>query len=194
LKLKLASVRAYKSKLINIMQQKNLYLSTFMSMQGEMTAIADDHQLYLLKFSDSLNLNARLPKLQNYIKQNINIIKQDNSIINLTESEISHYFKGNLSQFSIPLGMLGTPYQQTVWQKLINIPYGETISYATLAKNIGNPKAFRAVANANSKNNIVIIIPCHRVISSDGNLGGYSDKIVRKKYLINHEKTTILSN
>lgn len=174
------------------MPSRSLYLHSFSTIQGEITALADDKQLFLLKFNDSLTLETRLSRLQSYLDQNIHIIKQSNNIIKLTAQEITQYFNGKLQRFSVPLGLLGTSYQQTVWQMLMQIPYGETISYAKLAQNIGNNKACRAVANANSKNNIVIMIPCHRVISSNGNLGGYSDKIVRKKYLIQHEKTNII--
>ena len=83
---------------------------------------------------------------------------------------------------------LGTPFQQSVWRALQQIPYGQTISYAQLAQNIGKPTAYRAVANANGKNPLSIIIPCHRVVASDGSLGGYTGGLDKKRILLSIEK------
>lgn len=95
------------------------------------------------------------------------------------------YFMGELQAFDLPLDIsLGTEFQQQVWRALQDIPYGETISYATLAKEIGNPKGYRAVAQANGRNPFSIIIPCHRVIASDGKLGGYTGGLDNKEYLL----------
>lgn len=105
--------------------------------------------------------------------------------------EFAGYFAGNLQCFSIPLNMQGTPFQIAVWQALLNIPYGETISYKMLALNIDNPKAVRAVGSANGKNPLPIIIPCHRVIQSDQTLGGYSGGLATKVNLLKLEGLTI---
>ena len=95
------------------------------------------------------------------------------------------YFMGELQAFYLPLDIsIGTEFQQQVWQALQDIPYGETISYATLARNVDNPKGYRAVANANGRNPFSIIIPCHRVIASDGKLGGYTGGLDNKEYLL----------
>lgn len=103
--------------------------------------------------------------------------------------ELDEYFDGKRTHFDVALDLSsGTAFQQQVWQALLNIPYGQTISYATLAKNIGKPTAFRACANANGKNPISLIIPCHRVIASDGGLGGYTGGIEIKKTLLKHEQ------
>lgn len=104
--------------------------------------------------------------------------------------EFTGYFAGNLQCFSLPLNMQGTPFQMAVWQALLNIPYGETISYKTLALNIDNPKAVRAVGSANGKNPLPIIIPCHRVIQSDQTLGGYSGGLTTKVNLLKLEGLT----
>lgn len=102
--------------------------------------------------------------------------------------QLEEYFKGDRQAFDLALDLsLGTPFQQQVWQALQDINYGQTISYATLARNVDNPKGFRAVANANSKNPFSIIIPCHRVISSDGKLGGYTGGLDKKEYLLGLE-------
>ena len=101
------------------------------------------------------------------------------------------YFMGELQAFDLPLDIsIGTEFQQQVWQALQDIPYGETISYATLARNVDNPKGYRAVANANGKNPFSIIIPCHRVIASDGKLGGYTGGLDNKEYLLAIEGVT----
>ena len=100
-------------------------------------------------------------------------------------AQLTAYFKGELQAFDLPIDMsLGTKFQQQVWCALQDINHGETISYATLAKRVNNPKGFRAVANANSKNPFSIIVPCHRVIASDGKLGGYTGGLDKKAYLL----------
>lgn len=99
--------------------------------------------------------------------------------------QVDEYAHEERTSFDLPLDLsLGTPFQQRVWRELQKIKLGETISYATLATRISNPKAFRAVANANSKNPFTLIIPCHRVIASDGKLGGYTGGLDKKEYLL----------
>ncbi|MEN2751123.1 methylated-DNA--[protein]-cysteine S-methyltransferase [Psychrobacter sp. FBL11] len=102
--------------------------------------------------------------------------------------QLNEYADGRRNAFDLPLDIsLGTEFQQQVWQALQGINHGETISYATLAKRVGNPKGFRAVANANGKNPFSIIVPCHRVIASDGKLGGYTGGLDKKRYLLELE-------
>ena len=99
------------------------------------------------------------------------------------------YFKGDLKRFDFPLDLsLGTPFQQKVWKILTTIPYGKTRSYKWIASAIHNPKASRAVGNANGKNPLAILIPCHRVIRENGELGGYAGGISIKRFLLNLEK------
>ena len=106
-----------------------------------------------------------------------------------TITQLEQYFAGKRHQFDIALDLsLGTPFQQSVWRALQQIPYGQTISYAQLAQNIGKPTAYRAVANANGKNPFSIIIPCHRVVASDGSLGGYTGGLDKKRTLLSIEK------
>ena len=104
------------------------------------------------------------------------------------ETELREYFAKKRQVFSIPLSPSGTAFQTSVWATLCTIPYGLTLSYADEAKRFGNPKATRAVANANGKNPISILIPCHRVISSNGSIGGYSGGLWRKEFLLSLEK------
>ena len=107
-------------------------------------------------------------------------------IINCVE-QLIQYFNGQRRIFELPLNQPGTAFQQTVWSELVQIPFGKTISYLDLAKRTGDTKATRAVANANGKNNIAIIIPCHRVIGSNQTLVGYAGGLWRKKWLLELE-------
>jgi methylated-DNA-[protein]-cysteine S-methyltransferase len=103
--------------------------------------------------------------------------------------QLDEYFKGSRKRFSLKLLLRGTPFQRLVWQQLKEIPYGKLASYGDVARAIGKQKAYRAVGNANNKNPIAIIIPCHRVIGSDGKLVGYGSGLWRKEWLLNHEKS-----
>lgn len=102
-------------------------------------------------------------------------------------TQLEEYFKGSRQQFQIKLNPEGTKFQKRVWNELLKIPYGKTISYLELTKKLGDAKAIRAVANANGKNPVWIIIPCHRVIGSNGSLTGYAGGLHRKKWLLDHE-------
>ncbi len=101
--------------------------------------------------------------------------------------QLIQYFQGESRLFTLPLNQPGTPFQQGVWSELLQIPYGKTISYLELARRTGDTKATRAVANANGKNNIAIIVPCHRVIGSNRELVGYGGGLWRKKWLLELE-------
>lgn len=101
--------------------------------------------------------------------------------------QLIQYFQGERRIFELPVHQQGTAFQQEVWSELVRIPYGRTISYLELAKRIGDIKATRAVASANGKNNVCIIVPCHRVVGSNNNLVGYSGGLHRKKYLLDLE-------
>ncbi|WP_397364284.1 methylated-DNA--[protein]-cysteine S-methyltransferase [Olleya sp. R77988] len=101
--------------------------------------------------------------------------------------QLNEYFEGKREQFSLKLNPQGTIFQKHVWEELQNIPYGKTTSYLSLSKKLGDVKAIRAVANANGKNPLWIIIPCHRVIGSDGSLTGYASGLHRKQWLLEHE-------
>jgi methylated-DNA-[protein]-cysteine S-methyltransferase len=103
-------------------------------------------------------------------------------------SQLKKYLKGELKRFRCPLDLEGTPFQKRVWSALMKIPYGQTRSYKDVAKAIGHPKAFRAVGNANGSNPIPLIVPCHRVIESNGGLGGYGQGLELKKRLLAFEK------
>ena len=102
-------------------------------------------------------------------------------------TQLEEYFAGNRKEFDLKLNPQGTVFQQSVWKELLNISFGKSRTYLQQTKQIGDPKAIRAVASANGKNPIWIIVPCHRVIGSDGSLTGYASGIWRKKWLLEHE-------
>lgn len=102
-------------------------------------------------------------------------------------SQLGDYFDGKRKDFNFKLNPKGTDFQQKVWQELLNIPFGKTISYLDLSKKLGDVKAIRAVASANGKNPLWIVVPCHRVIGTDGSLTGYAGGLWRKKWLLEHE-------
>ncbi|MBE2273288.1 MAG: bifunctional transcriptional activator/DNA repair protein Ada [Flavobacteriales bacterium] len=157
---------------------------------GTMIACADDNGICMLEFSDRKALPTELKEISKYF--NANIIQGENPHFKVLEEELEEYFKGKRKDFTVPLSPVGTAFQKNVWEVLRKIPYGTTRSYQEQAKILGNPKAVRAVANANGLNKISIIIPCHRVIGSDGKLTGYGGGIWRKQKLLELEKAILL--
>ena len=119
-------------------------------------------------------------------KQKVKLTKS--KIIVQAMSELEEYFLGKRRVFDLPLDLIGTPFQKSVWKQLQKIPYGKTLSYKEIARKIRNPKAVRAVGTANARNPLCVIVPCHRVISADGSLGGYSGGVKKKKTLLNLEQ------
>jgi len=146
---------------------------------GDMTAIANDHHLVFLEFNDSKNFEQKLTKL----KRQCDIVKttSGNAIITM-------HFNGQLHNFKTPIQMIGTDFQQATWKELCAISYGQTRSYKNQAISMNKPTAIRAVANANGMNQIAILIPCHRIIGSNGALTGYAGGVERKEWLIDHEQ------
>lgn len=106
-------------------------------------------------------------------------------------SQLQEYFEGKRTDFTFKLNPKGTDFQQKVWQELLNIPFGRTMSYMDLSKKLGDIKAIRAVASANGKNPLWIVVPCHRVIGTDASLTGYAGGLWRKKWLLEHENPTL---
>lgn len=151
-----------------------------------MLAISDDTALYLLEFMDRKGLEQELDRLKKRTQSEL--IPARATPIVAIEQELIAYFKGTLKHFKTPLHLQGSPFQQDAWKALMLIPYGETRSYKEQATAIGKPSAYRAVANANGANQIAIVIPCHRIINLNGNLGGYGGGIAKKQWLIDHEK------
>jgi methylated-DNA-[protein]-cysteine S-methyltransferase len=115
--------------------------------------------------------------------------RRDDSALAPVVAQLNSYFAGELTDFDLPMEMVGTDFQRRVWAALCDIPFGETISYGELARRVGNPKASRAVGLANGRNPIAIVVPCHRVIGADGSLTGYGGGLDRKVWLLEHEAT-----
>ncbi len=157
---------------------------------GPMVAMADDHALYLLEFTMRRGLEREVERMRKNLRAAI--VPGRTAIIDSIEAELKSYFSGQLKTFKTPLYIGGTDFQKAVWQKLIEIPYGETRSYADLAHSLGRPKAFRAVARANGTNQLAVIIPCHRVINKNGDLGGYAGGVARKQQLLDLESNVEL--
>ncbi len=175
-----------KSKTTMTKLSLNFYQSTFQTPLGSMTAVADQSHIYLLKFSDTPNLNKTIIKLckthQTTLEQGIT------PAISSLEKELQLYFDGKLKIFATPLFLTGTGFQKLAWTQLSLSGYGTTLSYAQQASQAGNPKAFRAIARANASNLIAIMLPCHRVINKNGNISGYNGGIDKKEWLLNHEQ------
>ena len=167
-------------------EDKVLKASWIDTLLGPMIAIADESALYLLEFVDRRGLEKEVECLRK--KTKLAIIPGVTKPIDLIKNELDQYFRGELKEFKTPLLFLGSPFQKQVWEELQKIPPGETRSYAEIAISIKRPTASRAVAGANGANQLALIVPCHRVINATGELGGYGGGVIRKKWLLNHEK------
>ena len=157
-----------------------------------MIAIGDDKSLYLLQFMHQRNPEQKISALAK--KTNARFMSGITQPIRSIEQELAAYFAGTLQTFTTPVTLIGTTFSKNVWQMLQKIPYGQTASYARLAAAIGKPTAYRAVARANSINFLPIIIPCHRIINANGNLGGYNGGIAYKVRLLELEKRMLSEN
>ncbi|MEH3114998.1 methylated-DNA--[protein]-cysteine S-methyltransferase [Pedobacter terrae] len=148
------------------------YASVIASPIGKITILADDEFVHAVTFAeiDTTGLT-------------------ENPLTLKLGQQLGDYFNGKLQQFNLPIKQNGTEFQQEVWQNLLTIPFGETISYAKFSAH--HPLAIRAIAAANGKNNIAIVVPCHRVIGSNGKLVGYAGGLWRKQWLLQHEREVV---
>jgi AraC family transcriptional regulator of adaptative response/methylated-DNA-[protein]-cysteine methyltransferase len=160
-----------------------IILSEFETALGSMVAGADDTGICLLEFNDRVSLREKINSLRSKAEEGENMLLKE------LRNQLDEYFKGTRKEFSLPLNPEGTDFQKSVWKELLKIPYGTTRSYLDQSNAMGIPESVRAIANANSKNKIAIIIPCHRVIGSNGTLTGYAGGLKRKKWLLDHEKS-----
>ncbi len=151
---------------------------------GAMLALADDHGMHVFDFVDRRGLERHLERL---VRRFV-IVPGRHAVLDQAAAEIAEYFAGRRTAFTVPLAEIGTDFQRGVWDRLRRIMPGETRSYAEIARHLGQPAAVRAVARANGDNCRAILIPCHRVIGSDGSLTGYGGGLARKQWLLNHEK------
>lgn len=137
---------------------------------GIATIIGDENGISTISIADEGAITENIPK-----------------VLQEAVTQLQEYFNGKRTDFSFKTNPKGTEFQQKVWQALLEIPFGKTISYLDLSKKLGDVKAIRAVASANGKNPLWIVVPCHRVIGTDGSLTGYAGGLWRKKWLLEHE-------
>lgn len=152
---------------------------------GEMILGSFDGKLCLCDWADGHRRATNERRLHGIL--NANFIEGSSDIIEKASHQLNEYFLNQRREFDIPLLFVGTGFQKKVWNELLKIPYGKTVSYGELAQLIGMPNAVRAVANANAVNAISIIAPCHRVIGSNGSLTGYGGGLEKKKFLLDLE-------
>ena len=138
---------------------------------GIVEVMSDDTYIQSVKFVEEMGVNSLYQP----------------EVIKSCSIQLLEYFEGERTDFTIALQQSGTDFQQQVWRELLTIPFGKTTSYLNLSKQLGNAGAIRAVGTTNGKNKIAIIVPCHRVIGSDGKLTGYSGGLLRKQWLLEHE-------
>ena len=153
---------------------------------GEMVAGATDEGVCLLEFHDRKILPSEFNDLTRLLETTTE--EGENKHLKSLRKQLKEYFAGKRKEFTVPLVIPGTEFQRSVWMELQNIQFGSTRSYQDQADALKNPDSVRAVANANGMNRISILIPCHRVIGSDGRLVGYGGGLKRKKWLLDHEK------
>ena len=158
----------------------------FTTLLGPMFACATNKGICLLEFTNRKMLETEFKDLMKRL--DAVILPGENPFLELVQKELHEYFDGKRKDFTVPLHTPGTDFQQTVWDILKEIPYGETRSYKQQAIILSNPKGVRAVASANGMNRVAIIIPCHRVIGENGDLTGYAGGLDRKKWLLDHER------
>lgn len=154
---------------------------------GSMIMGVSDQGLCLLEFAERRMLDTQLKRLRRRMGRVF--LPGDHPLMQQVKTELDDYFNNKLRQFTLPIEAPGTEFQESVWQALLRIPYGEMRSYAAIAEEIGQPGAVRAVGRANGDNRIAIIIPCHRVVSADGELTGYGGGLWRKEYLLSLEQS-----
>ena len=163
-----------------------IYVSEIKSPIGLLRIIGTETELLEILFEE-----AELSKSLDFWTSHFGEIQLHNApsegVVKKAQEELDEYFQGKRKKFDIPVKLVGTPFQLKVWQALREIPYGKTYSYQQIAKMVGNPRAVRAVGNANGQNRIPIIVPCHRVINASGQLGGYGGGLSRKVYLLKLE-------
>ena len=157
----------------------SLAYKTIESPVGELKLVASDKGLVAILWENDSSRRVRLTEL---------VANEKHPVLVETERQLNEYFAGKRKAFSVALDMRGTRFQQDVWTALLAIPFGETRSYGQLAKQLGNPRASRAVGAANGKNPVSIIVPCHRVIGSSGKLTGFAGGLDTKAHLLSLEK------
>lgn len=164
-----------------------IYMTEIATPLGPMLAGATPHGLCLLEFVNRIRLEKEIDDLRTLLKATI--ASGRNEYSDQVETELGEYFQGLRKTFSVPLYTPGNDFTQAVWQSLRHIPYGQTCTYKEQAERMNNPKAIRAIASTNGRNRLAIIIPCHRVIGSNGTMTGYAAGTDKKKWLLRFERS-----
>jgi methylated-DNA-[protein]-cysteine S-methyltransferase len=166
--------------ILELIKNMSEVIATYHSPVGLLTVKATDKSVSAVLFAKT---GSNQPSENTAAETN----NHDHPLIKKCCEQLQEYFDGKRKQFDLPLEQQGTPFQQKVWNELLRIDYGKTISYLELSKRTGNVKAIRAMGTTNGKNQIAIIVPCHRVIGSNGDLTGYAGELWRKRWLLEHE-------
>jgi AraC family transcriptional regulator of adaptative response/methylated-DNA-[protein]-cysteine methyltransferase len=167
-------------------RDKELLFATWIETPlGPMLAIASDRGLELLEFVDRRALETELRELRS--EWDVAIVPGEHAVLSAAKAQMGDYFAGRRQTFDLPLNQRGSTFQLKAWHALCEIPYGETRSYADMARRVESPQAVRAIGRVNGQNRIAIVVPCHRVIRSDGSLCGYGGGRWRKQWLLDHE-------
>jgi AraC family transcriptional regulator of adaptative response/methylated-DNA-[protein]-cysteine methyltransferase len=161
-------------------------MTRYLSPLGPMLVGATDQAVCLLEFADRRMLQTQLRRLAERLDSSF--APGTNPVIDLAVGELKAYFNGDLDRFTMPIRASGTDFQAVVWDQLLEIPYGTTVSYGDVARALGRASAVRAVARAVGDNRIAIVVPCHRVVGADGRLTGYGGGLWRKQKLLDHER------
>lgn len=155
---------------------------------GIMTAVGDEEALYVLEFADRGDRPGDIDRL--LARTGRRVHEGESGPIESIRRELSEYFEGIRASFETPIAAQGTEFERSVWRSLREVPFGETRSYREVAVGLGRPAATRAVGRANGANPLPIVVPCHRIIGSDGTLCGYGGQLWRKQWLLDHERRT----
>ena len=155
---------------------------------GPMIAGAVEQKICLLEFANRTSPEAQFKGIERQFGRPL--VPGESDLFLQVQSELEEYFDGSRRSFEFSLAIEGTPFQKSVWKALLEIPYGHTTNYETIARQIGRPGASRAVGRANGDNRLAVVIPCHRVIRSDGSISGYAGGVSRKRWLLEHEQTS----
>ncbi len=164
---------------------ENINITYYKTKIGELILGSYNKQLCILDFRYRKMRTTVDKRIKNYLQ--CDFIEKEDETITETKKQIDEYLQADRKEFEIPFLLLGSDFQKQVWNELLKVPYGETASYLDIAKRINNTKAIRAVASANGANAIALIVPCHRIISSNGDLGGYGGGLAVKKRLLKLE-------
>lgn len=163
-----------------------IFRTQFSTVLGEMSAAATEQGVCFLEFTEDNRREDTLQLVSARLK--MAVTDRNHPHLALLESQLQDYFAGKRMIFTVPLVLPGTPFQQKVWDALLSVPFGSTITYSMLAESLSSPRAVRAVWRANGMNPVSVLVPCHRVTGKNGELTGYAGGTDRKAWLLAHEK------